>query len=144
MIDYSKIITAEDKLRSAVEAKLAQINSKSQGEVDQYLEGYPSFERETWPTQQAEAKAYLADPAAATPWCDRAAAKRKMDRLEFLGRVVAKVAAFEVISADVAGYRQRLEDQIRAIDLASPTAQADLDAIVWAMPPADPPEQPES
>ena len=143
-IDYSKIITAADKFEQAREAKLAQINAAADAEVAVYKKGYPQFEIETWSTQQLEAAAYQADPEAATPWCDRAAARRGIDRIDFLGRVIAKVEAFQVISADVAGHRQRLERQILAIDPKSRSAWTELEAIVWTTPLDVPPEQPES
>lgn len=129
MIDLSKLITVADKLELARMAKLAHVNQQAQAAVDQYVSGYPRFEIETWPTQKTEALAWQENSAADTPWCDAAAAQRGMSREAFLAKVLAKVQAFTMISAHVAGYRQGLEDQI---DAANSIGQ--IDAIVWSLP----------
>ena len=83
--------------------------------------GYPPSERESWPVQTAEARALLADPGAATPWIDAAAAARSIDRLELAARIVAKDEAYRVIHGALTGARQRIED---AIDTAGDDAEA--------------------
>lgn len=76
---------------------------------------YPQLEKDTWPTQDKESKAWVADPSAAlTPWIDRASAIRGIDRDEYLRRTLAKAWQFEVISAYLTGTRQKYEDQIKA------------------------------
>lgn len=95
-------------------AKLAEINGKSQAFVDAVTAGYPQFEIETWPKQEAEARAWKADAAAKTPTIDRMAARRKIDRLEYLERTYQKTIAFELVY-DVVGDRQRYVDIVTAI-----------------------------
>lgn len=76
---------------------------------------YPQLEKDTWPTQNEEASAWVADPAgAATPWIDRAAAERGIDREEYIRRTLIKARQFKVMSAFLTGRRQRYEDQIKA------------------------------
>ncbi|GAD20973.1 hypothetical protein [Acidovorax sp. MR-S7] len=83
--------------------------------------GYPPSERESWPVQTAEARALLADPGAATPWIDAAAAVRGIDRDELAARIAAKDDAYRVIHGALTGARQRIED---AIDTAGDDAEA--------------------
>ena len=83
--------------------------------------GYPPSERESWPVQTAEARALLADPEAATPWIDAAAAARSIDRLELAARIAAKDDAYRVSHGALTGARQRIED---AIDAAGDDAEA--------------------
>jgi hypothetical protein len=76
---------------------------------------YPQLEKDTWPTQNEEASAWVADPAgASTPWIDRAAAERGIEREEYIRRTLIKARQFKVISAFLTGRRQRYEDQIKA------------------------------
>ena len=76
---------------------------------------YPQLEKDTWPTQDKECKAWVADPDnALTPWIDRAATTRGIGRDEYLRRTLAKAWQFEVISSYLTGTRQKYEDQIKA------------------------------
>ncbi|MFI8384808.1 hypothetical protein [Pseudomonas sp. NPDC079086] len=75
---------------------------------------YPQLEKDTWPTQDKESKAWVADPEnALTPWIDRAAATRGIDRDEYLRRTLAKAQQFEMVSSYLTGTRQKYEDQIK-------------------------------
>lgn len=76
---------------------------------------YPQLEKDTWPTQDKESKAWMADPDnALTPWIDRAAITRGIDRAEYLRRTLAKAQQFEMVSSYLTGTRQKYEDQIKA------------------------------
>lgn len=76
---------------------------------------YPQLEKDTWPTQDKESKAWLVDPDnALTPWIDRAALTRGIDRVEYLRRTLAKAQQFEMVSSYLTGTRQKYEDQIKA------------------------------
>jgi len=76
---------------------------------------YPQLEKDTWPTQNEEASAWVADPvAAATPWIDLAASGRGIDREEYIRRTLIKARQFKVMSAFLTGRRQKYEDQIKA------------------------------
>ncbi|WP_445938646.1 hypothetical protein [Pseudomonas sp.] len=75
---------------------------------------YPQLEKDTWPTQDKESKAWVADPDnALTPWIDRAAATRGIGRAEYLRRTLAKAQQFEMVSSYLTGTRQKYEDQIK-------------------------------
>jgi len=108
-------------LRAALSAQLA-------GEYERRMQiiatGYPPSERESWPVQTGEARALLADPAAATPWIDAAAAARGLDRVELAQRIVAKDDAYRVIHGTLTGVRQALEDAIGAAGDDVQTLQA--------------------
>lgn len=75
---------------------------------------YPQSEKDTWPTQDREIKAYQADPEAAiTPWIDTAAQHRGIARAVYIEKTLLKIAQFEQISAYLTGRRQGYEDQIK-------------------------------
>lgn len=76
---------------------------------------YPQLEKDTWPTQNAEAEAWVADPVGAlTPWIDRAAAERGLDREEYIRRTLIKARQFVIMSSFLTGRRQKYEDEIKA------------------------------
>lgn len=74
---------------------------------------YPQLEKDTWPTQDQEAAAWLASPDALTPWIDRAAVERGIDREEYLRRTIVKSRQFKALSSFLTGRRQKYEDQIK-------------------------------
>jgi len=139
MIDYSKIITAADKFEQARDAKLAQINAAFNEAASALTSGYPEAERMTWATQQREALAWAADPAAPTPYLDGLATARGISPEDMRQKTLDQTQLFMQASQQLVGTRQRLRDLAYAA-----ATQADLDAIMWPTPPSDPPEQPES
>jgi len=120
-IDWSGMITAEQQAANAAQALLA---GRLATNIDAYNSAttaltadYPQLEKDTWPTQNEEASAWVADPAAAaTPWIDRAAAERGIEREEYIRRTLIKARQFKVMSAFLTGRRQRYEDQIKSGD----------------------------
>lgn len=111
------------------EVKRAQLHLINQAFDMRYAvvtEGYPQGEKETWPDQKAEALAWAADPAVATPYLDGIAAQRQMDPIEFRQRTLAKVHLFTQVSQVLVGRRQRYEDLIAAAETTEAVA-----AIVW-------------
>ncbi len=90
---------------------------------------YPQLEKDTWPTQDAESRAWLDNPAAPTPWIDRAAAVRGIERDEYLRRTLLKARQFVIMSAWLTGRRQGYEDAIRAG--GNPELDYQLPSEVW-------------
>jgi len=118
-IDWSKLKTAAQQAEEAASATLRTritANSAAYEAATRALTAdYPQLEKDTWPTQNEEASAWVTDPAgAATPWIDQAAAERRIDRDEYIRRTLIKARQFKVMSAFLTGRRQRYEDQIKA------------------------------
>lgn len=104
-------LTPEDSAR----IRILSNNSAYEAATKALIADYPQLEKETWPTQNEQASAWVADPDnAATPWIDRAAVERGIDREEYLRRTLVKAEQFKIISAFLTGRRQRYEDQIKA------------------------------
>lgn len=95
------VLTALERNNAAYEAAIAELTA-----------GYPPSEIATWERQRAEALAWQADNAAATPWIDVAAAVRGIPRADYLSRTYAKAAQFAQASAYLTGLRQRFETEI--------------------------------
>jgi hypothetical protein len=117
-IDWSKVEPAKTTEQLCAEARSAAVSRNNFAyNVATHLitADYPQLEKDTWPTQDKEIKAYQADPEnALTPWIDTAATVRGLERIDYINRTIAKVALFEQVSAYLTGLRQKYEDQIKA------------------------------
>ena len=95
-----------DELKAA---RLADI-SKDYGKAIAALQaGYPASEVLSWPKQEAEARAFVANPDATTPLLDALAATRGIDKVELTRRVILKADAFAQLSGAAIGRRQALD-----------------------------------
>ena len=110
-------------------AALNRINSAYQAAIAAMTAGYPKDEIESWPKQEAEARAWMADPSVATPWMDGAATGRGISKPQLAARIVGSVNRFAAEHGELTGKRQKLRDQIAA--LGNEYSQAQLDAIQW-------------
>lgn len=124
-------INSAKAVAAARAAKLRDINAACDRDIDAIRATYPETEVLSWPKQEAEARAMLADPAAHTPLLDAIAQDRGVDRAELASRVIEKSDAFAAFSGTAIGKRQRLEDQLEAIDSADPNAPVLIAAISW-------------
>src|SRR5690606_3784735 len=98
-IDWSGMITAEQKAAAAaaatLKARLSGNNSAYEAATKALTADYPQLEKDTWPTQDKESRAWVASPVdAVTPWVDRAANERGIDREEYLRRTLVKAEQF--------------------------------------------------
>lgn len=100
---------------------LAEINQAYTKAVADMVRDTPDFERESWPKQELEAKAYSASNTAPTPYVDTLATARGIPRAVLLGRILEKVALYETAHAYLTGLRQAKEDALNALDLATVT-----------------------
>ncbi len=107
---------------------LAEINQAYTQAVADMVRGTPDFERESWPKQELEAKAYSADSNAPTPYVDTLALSRGIPRAVLLTKILEKVAQYEVAHAYLTGLRQAKEDALKALDIETVT-HADVFAI---------------
>jgi hypothetical protein len=109
------VATADGAWQINPAAKFATNNAAYTTATDALTADYPQREKDTWPTQNEQAAAWVADPDnASTPWIDRAASERGIDREEYLRRTLVKAEQFKILSAFLTGRRQRYEDQIKA------------------------------
>lgn len=123
------ILVERDKI-SIEEMKLSLYklnNSKYEDAITLHTSAYPQSEKDTWPTQDREIKAWVNDPEnASTPWIDAAATVRGVSRDDYLQRTLVKTQQFEQLSAYLTGLRQRYEDLIKAS-----TTHEELESIVF-------------
>lgn len=101
-------------LEEAKAAKLAEINAACDAALAALIADYPESELLTFDKQEAEARALLADPEAATPFLTPLAAARGLETKELARKVIAKADAFTTASGHVIGLRQKDEDRLTA------------------------------
>lgn len=99
-------------LQEAKAAKLAEINTAADRTIAALTDTYPDREIATFDKQEAEARAYTADPAAPTPLLSALSQARGVPLDELARRVLVKAAAFAVASGSIIGQRQALEDRL--------------------------------
>lgn len=97
-------------------ARLAEINACCQAALAGLTATYPEKELITFDKQETEARAWLADNSAPTPFLSALAAARGLELAELARRVVAKADAFAVASGHLVGQRQRMEDMLDACE----------------------------
>ena len=112
-----------------IAAAHARINTAYQSAANALTSGYPADEISSWPKQESEARAWLADSAAATPWLDSASTARGITKADLVTRIMDNAALFTTAHGQLTGKRQKLRDEIDAIG-SNPT-QSQLDAIQW-------------
>lgn len=107
----------------------ARINTAYAMAVNALTAGYPENEIASWPKQEAEARSWLADNTAPTPWIDSAATARGIPKTDFVNLVIANADALAPLHGALSGKRQYLRDEIDALG-DTPTAEQ-LNAIQW-------------
>lgn len=119
------VITPADRRAEAHE----RINTAYELAVNALTAGYPSNEIASWPKQEQEARALMADPTTPTPWLLGAATSRGISVNDFAVLVINNANALAPLHGSLTGKRQKLRDQIDA--LPDNAAQSEFDAIQW-------------
>lgn len=131
MIDFTKVITAEDKLVKLIKQRMSSINSDCENAIGQISATYPASEVASWPKQEAEARNFIKNEQAHTPLLNAMAASREIDKGELAARIIAKSDVFAIISGDLIGRRQKLEDELDLISDDPLATPSDVAAIQW-------------
>lgn len=119
-------------LDEAKAAKLSEINKAADKIMAALISTYPDREISTFDKQEAEARAYMADPEAPTPLLSALAKARGISMDELVKRVIAKADAFAAASGYIIGQRQALEDQLDTCKTLE-----EVQSIVIIYPPKD-------
>lgn len=111
-----------EPLESIKSRKLTEINAAYTAAIANLTPTYPDDERLTFDKQEQEARDWLADNFASTPFVDSLAAGRQMDKAELVNRIIAKADAFTIASGSLTGQRQRYEDMLDVAKTAEDVA----------------------
>lgn len=112
----------------------AAVDTEYQRRMQAIADGYPAYERESWPIQLTEANTYATDNTAPTPWLDACAGARGIAKAELAQRVQAKDAAYREVSGVLTGVFQRHEDAIAELKTLEQAQAYDISQH-WPMEP---------
>lgn len=119
----AEIFTAFPFIRTPKEL---EIRAEGGRRLEALASPYGPEERETWTTQQREAREWLADNAANVPMITALARYRGITISELVSRIMENVGLFETASGVILGQQQGLLDSIYAA-----TDYDQLQAITW-------------
>lgn len=107
----------------------SRINATYQASVEAMTTGYPDDEVKSWSKQEEEARAWLLDNQAPTPWIDGAISARGITKADMIDRIMENAVLFAPLHGALTGKRQKLRDEIDS--LGDGPTQEQLDAIQW-------------
>lgn len=96
----------------AKETTIEDINTWYEAEVAKLTKGVPNTEISTWGKQEAEARAYLLDQNASTPFIDNLVNTRGVIKEYLVGKIIEKADAYAMAVGVLTGERQRREDEL--------------------------------
>ena len=143
--DMTEISEAEIQMVIASSLSIEQLFDNKRSEVVQKFKGamapitanYTDEDIASFPTQEAEAKAWDTDNNASTPLLDYMLANRPtVDKPTLVTRILQNAVMYKQIAGPAIGKKQYLEDQLYALvaqheDTEQPdVTQADFDSIV--------------
>ena len=91
---------------------LKDINKEYEDGVRKLTIDTPDSEKQTWLKQESEARAYLLDSTASTPFIDAICLARECDKSYLVGKIIEKSDAYAVAVGTLTGIRQKLEKEI--------------------------------
>ena len=112
VIEEKPYVPPVPTLKDVKADKLSEINAAADKAISTLTAAYPDREIATFDKQEAEARAYAADPTASTPLLSALSQARGIELPELARRVIAKADAFAVASGSIIGQRQALEDRL--------------------------------
>jgi hypothetical protein len=132
-VDYAQPFSFE----AAFSSITTEIRRKFAAAMAPITADYTAEEIASFPTQEAEAKAYESDPNADTPLLDFMVANRpSVDKPTLVSRILANSVIYKQVAGPAIGKKQDFEDDLYALkaqheDPQQPdVTQADFDAIV--------------
>lgn len=95
----------QEELQAIVDARNA--TKQFQAEARQIVAGYTQEEIETFPAQEQEAKAYVADNTSPTPMIDAIISESGEDKDELVNRIITKSNAFKSVVGKALGKKRK-------------------------------------
>lgn len=105
-------IVSKEKQNLDKEYLLSKISTDYENSVSQLTSSIPISEISTWTKQEQEARNYLLDNNANTPFMDAICTSRGVDKSYLAGKIIEKADAYAVAVGTLTGIRQKLEKEI--------------------------------
>ena len=91
---------------------LSKANADFETAISSLTSSVPTSEMSTWTKQEQEARAYLLDSNAPTPFIDAICLARECDKSYLVGKIIEKANAYAVAVGTLTGIRQKVEKDI--------------------------------
>lgn len=91
---------------------LNKVNADFETTISNLTSSIPTSEISTWAKQESEARAYLVDSTASTPFIDAISLARGVDKSYLVDKIIEKADAYTVVVGTLTGVRQKLEKEI--------------------------------
>ena len=91
---------------------LNKVNADFETAISSLTSSTPTSEISTWTKQEQEARAYLLDSNASTPFMDAICTSRGVDKSYLAGKIIEKADAYAVAVGTLTGVRQKLEKEV--------------------------------
>ena len=91
---------------------LSKANADFEAAISSLTSSVPTSEISTWTKQEQEARAYLLDSNALTPFIDAICSARDCDKSYLVGKIIEKADAYAIAVGTLTGIRQKLEKEI--------------------------------
>ena len=91
---------------------LSKANADFETAISSLTSSIPTSEISTWTKQEQEARAYLLDSTASTPFIDATCLARGCEKSYLVGKIIEKADAYAVAVGTLTGVRQKLEKEI--------------------------------
>lgn len=91
---------------------LNKANADFDAAISRLTSSIPTSEISTWAKQESEARAYLLDSTASTPFIDAICLARGIDKSYLVDKIIEKADAYAVVVGMLTGVRQKLEKEI--------------------------------
>ena len=101
------------------------VNDHYNNLVNSLADDYPDYEKETWPNQESEARAWVVAQVTPTPVIDIIIAANGSTKEDHCSHVISKADAYRAMAADYVGKRHVTVAAIRAA-----TSRKEIDDIV--------------
>ena len=91
---------------------LNKVNADFETTISNLTSSIPTSEISTWAKQESEARAYLVDSTASTPFIDAISLAREIDKSYLVDKIIEKADAYTAVVGRLTGVRQKLEKEI--------------------------------
>jgi len=109
-VQFDEALIAVEFDRLTQEAEVAKVANKAiddtQTTLDSLTADYPQFEKDTFWIQELEARAYIADELAVTPFIDGLCTARGIYKVDMVAKIIANADALKMASASIVGAYQ--------------------------------------
>lgn len=91
---------------------LNKVNADFETAISNLTSSIPTSEISTWAKQESEARAYLVDSTASTPFIDAISLARGVDKSYLVDKIIEKADVYTAVVGTLTGVRQKLEKEI--------------------------------